>query len=118
MIRVIVIDALKREVREEQVKGKTLKFLQKTCGGYVDLVRITDYADLWVKDEGLIDGTQEFFTIGGVVQPLAGSGVLASSDEDGNTIGTDIPLDIVKDMVGFVDKTAMQHIVKFAGELA
>lgn len=117
-MRVIVIDAVKREVREEQISGPTLAFLQKVCGGYVDIVRLLEGADLWVSDEGLINGTQEFFTIDGFPQPLAGSAVLAGNDGSGETTGTDIDVELVREMVGFCDLKSVRHMIRYSSVFA
>jgi hypothetical protein len=37
--------------------GSTLHALQAAVGGYVDVVRIEDATDMWVNDEGLINGS-------------------------------------------------------------
>jgi hypothetical protein len=60
-IRVIVIPAdpdepvtLRYLARDEN--GSTLRAMQTTVGGYVDVVRAAPGVDLWINDEGLLIG--------------------------------------------------------------
>jgi hypothetical protein len=102
-MRMIIIDAIKKTVAEEVVVGPTLAFLQKNCGGTVDLIRMPGNLDLWVNDEFLINGTNDFFTIDGLRQWVGGVAVLASSNDEGDTIGLpdSITLDFIKELVKF-----------------
>ncbi|MEU3455616.1 DUF3846 domain-containing protein [Micromonospora sp. NPDC006766] len=60
-IRVVVIPAdedepitLRYLARDEN--GSTLRAMQATVGGYVDVVRTAEGVDVWINDEGLLMG--------------------------------------------------------------
>lgn len=49
--------------------------------------------DIFVDDEGLFKPNQMFFWVRGMGQPLAGKGLVLSSDGEGETIGTTADVD-------------------------
>lgn len=108
-MRVIVIDAKAREVREAEVDGK-LESLQAIVGGWIELVRFSEYDDLYVNEEGLINGTREFFLYEGF-HPLAGSGVLIGNDCDGGQKSTDLSVEEVREKVGFLTVEEVRNLV-------
>lgn len=66
----------------------TLAALQRLVGGYVDVVRLDDGLDLWVNDEGLLQGLPVNVVATALAQtPLVGAAVIARSDQDGETLG-------------------------------
>lgn len=102
-MRAIVIDAKKREVREEEFDpAKGLEFLQKCVGGYIERGRELRNGDsVFVNEEGLLEGLDFGFYIEGAHQPFVGSGVVVNHDEDGETIAAKSPLTMIKAMVQF-----------------
>lgn len=62
----------------------TLEAMQEVVGGYVELVRVGDL-DLWVNEEGILEGLPLNRVIVGM--PLVGPILVASSNEEGDTVG-------------------------------
>jgi hypothetical protein len=62
----------------------SLSAMQKVVGGYLDCVRVGGL-DLWVNDEGLLEGLPFNRMIEGVA--LVGPILVAGSNEEGDTIG-------------------------------
>lgn len=106
-MRMLLIDVKACAVKEIFCEGETLKFLQEQVGGYVDCVRLGDGMDLWVNDEGMVNGTQEFFMLAGAHQPYAGNGVIASSNEEGETIGTNCSVEAIEAVIHFTDRATL-----------
>ena len=53
-------------------------------------MRIDDSETLYVDDEGLYAENQRFFTWDGYPKPLAGRGLILGTDEEGESIDTDM----------------------------
>ena len=102
-MRAIIIDAVKREVREVEIEN-TLKSLQEVVGGYIETAHQlnNDSRDaVFVNEEGLLSQPKNFFVYDGAHQPFAGSGIIVGCDDEGETIGCTISLDEVKSKVSF-----------------
>jgi hypothetical protein len=65
-------------------------------------VEVSPRDTLWVDDEGLLKGETKFFELEGYRQPLAGCGLILGHDGNGESVGTTIPLELVKSKVRFV----------------
>lgn len=100
-MRAILIDAVRKQVREIEISGD-LKSLQDCVEGYIELVRLDDKNDMYVNEEGLINGTQDFFTYHGAHQPFAGSAVIVGHNDEGETTPTTLALKEVRDSVKFL----------------
>lgn len=64
--------------------GNNLDAMQGVVGGYIELVPVNGL-DLWVNEEGLLIGLPFNRMIGGT--PMVGTILVASSNEEGDTIG-------------------------------
>lgn len=102
----IIIDAEKREVVEYSVVGKTLDTMQKIVGGYIERAyEINDTNEIYVNEDGLLTGENNFFTYEGAHQPFAGNGVIVGVDyDDGDTIGTTMTVEEVRKKVRFMTR--------------
>ncbi len=101
-MKFIVIDSEKREVREEEVEKDTLAQMQRIVGGLIERAHtIDDDNEIFVDEEGLLKGKQDFFLIYGAHQPFAGNGVIVGIDKKGNTIGSNLNVDQVRRSVQF-----------------
>ena len=69
---------------------------------YFDVVRIDDSETLYVDDEGLYVENQRFFTWNGYPNPLAGRGLILGTNEDGESIDTDMEPEDVEKLVTFL----------------
>jgi hypothetical protein len=116
-VRVVVIDAKNRRVYEEFISRPVLPDLQRLAanGGYIDLVRLTPKLDLYVDDEGLINGTKDMFLIHCYAQPLCGNGVIAGHDGEGATISTDVRVEDVAKTVAFISREEFAAILVARG---
>jgi hypothetical protein len=104
MLRVIIIDAQKKEVREETISadGHGLEGLQNIVGGLIEAAFRTDKDVLYVDEEGLLKAYNYGFSFIGAPQALyAGNGVMAGIGEDGETAACTESLEAVRSKVIF-----------------
>lgn len=107
-MRVIVIDAKKLEVREEQTPDNEnfLQYCYRTIDcSLVDVVRAPGF-DIWCDDEGLLKEPKRFVSIhwNGKELSLAGTLVISSINKEGESTSLHeaMTLDIVKSCIAFV----------------
>jgi len=94
-MRALLIDAHTQEIREIVLDAKdTLAGMQKAVDGLICRATIIETTgdEVYVNDEGLFAENQVFFSVAGGHQPFAGNGVVVRYDENGNNIGTDLPI--------------------------
>lgn len=68
----------------------TLENMQAKVGGWLDVVRLPENIDMWVNDEGLINGMPLnliTYVENEQVHQICGDVLFTSHDEDANTIG-------------------------------
>ena len=95
-MRAIRIDAVNQKVEVINFEGdytEIYKQLDVDCFTCVGLGEET----LYVDDEGLINGTENFFQMEGL-QPLAGNGLILGTDAEGESIGTEMEVPKVRFM--------------------
>ena len=112
-MKAILIDSINREVKEVEIgKGidEMYKFLQCEC------FTIASYLDkqdaIFVDDEGLMNGTDSFFTYEGAHQPFAGNGLIMGCDDMGESEDCKVDLTEVKNKVKFFDRYEIALAVK------
>jgi len=102
-MKLILIDAVNKEVKEIEVSEKNhfeeMKFFM---GVEWATIARTESFDVWVDDEGLLKDPKHFFLIEGYPEPLAGNGIIANTDEEGNTISPTATLEEIRNKVQFV----------------
>ncbi len=104
-VRVIVVDSVTQEVREEMLTRPTLGSIQKIVNGNVDLIRDLVIqgveVDTWVNDEFLFESTAPCY-IGPFL--VRGCAVLASVDpSNGDTVSLNdgVSVEDVREIVYF-----------------
>lgn len=100
-MRTILINPEAQTVTELDLESG-LKNIQLTVGcSCVTVLRIEgDNNDaIWVDDEGLLNPSGFVFEYQG--HPLVGNGLIIGADDEGDSIGTALSLDDVKDSVVF-----------------
>lgn len=111
-MKVYVIDPFKREVTEQEHDGSLESLYKLTHCDCVDLVRINEFEDgIFLDDEGLLMDLehQAFFAYTHYGDPLAGYGVVAGCDEEGETVSPHISLDEVKANVRWMTLREIQE---------
>lgn len=109
-MRAILIDPFKCEVTEIDYDNSNFENLYPLLSHEsmpVDCFTVVDFGDgetLYVDDEGLLKSPERGFILGNS-QPLAGKGVILGSDDEGNSIATKIPLDVIQEKVLFFEFT-------------
>ena len=104
-MKAILIDSINKEVKEIEIgKGieamyEFLKCQYFTVGSYLD-----KQDAIFVDDEGLMNGTDVFFTYEGAHQPFAGNGLIMGCDDEGESVDCKISFAEVKDKVKFYDR--------------
>lgn len=110
-MKVFVIDPHELEITEQEYDGSLDCMYKLTHCNCVDLVRINEFGDgIFVDDEGLLGNLSEqaFFFYNGYYSPLAGYGMVAGCDEEGETVSPHITLDELKANVNFVTLEQVQ----------
>jgi len=104
-MKAILIDAVNKEVKEVQIgKGieEMYKFLNCECFTIASYLPKNDA--IFVDDEGLMNGTDSFFTYEGAHQPFAGNGLIMGSDDEGESTDCKVSLDEVKSKSNFYSR--------------
>lgn len=103
VMKLIVIDSVKQEVREETVTGESLKAMQDAVGGHIEIAYHFENGDtMFCDEEGLYKGHDTFVWLEGAHQPFAGSCVIAGCDDEGNTTSAKTSVEEVKRRVQFL----------------
>jgi hypothetical protein len=110
-MRAIIINAEHRTITETDIDG-SLKSLQPIVGGLIEPVYQgldENHHCYAANEEGLLNDPQHFFMFRDGHQPLAGSGVILSSTDDGAEAPCTWTLDWVKERVTFMDLAAARQ---------
>ena len=101
-MKAILIDSINKEVKEVEIgKGidEMYKFLNCQCFTIATYLPKDDA--IFVDDEGLMNGTDVFFTYEVAHQPFAGNGLIMGCDDEGESVDCKISFTEVKDKVKF-----------------
>jgi hypothetical protein len=114
----IVINAKERHVYEVNIHpSKYLSVMQNAVEGYIEAAMVIKQAkektdDLYVNEEGLLKSFTYGFGILGAQQTyFTGNGVIAATDNDGETVSTDLDVNDIKKLITFYDneRTTVTH---------
>ena len=104
-MKAILINAKTKEVKEVEM-GRDYKEIYTqlgcelfTAGAYLDEADV-----IYVDDEGLINGTDDFFIFEGAHQPFAGNGLIMGTDDEGESTDCKVDINEVKSKVKFYDR--------------
>jgi hypothetical protein len=108
-MRAIIVNSKDRTITETEIDG-SLKSFQQIVGGLIEAVYqgLDDNHHCYVNEEALLDNPQYFFMFTDGHQPLAGHGVMSSTDDGGEAPCT-LSLDWVKERVTFMDLEAARQ---------
>ena len=67
---------------------------------------------VFIDDEGLFNGDNEFFVIDGYPQPLAGRGLVLGCNEDGDSVEPSITLDQCRALVHWVPRAMVSSVAR------
>ena len=88
----IFIDVTKRQVTEVEIE-KGLQPIYNLLGiDTFECVYIDDKETIYVDEEGLFKEDKEWFFFDGTHQPLRGNGLILSTDDEGESISTNLTL--------------------------
>jgi hypothetical protein len=108
MKKAIFINAKDKTVTEVELENKgTLQQMYKLIGcELVAGLALNDHNDLWIDDEGLLCSPNNFFTIKGFPQPLAGNAIILGVNHlTGKDKSATMKVEEVKSLVTFLDVT-------------
>lgn len=95
-IRVLVFPVGEEPYDKLLTEDKTLDGLQELVGGYIECIRLKPGVDLWINDEGRINGMPPNRWVSGTA--IHGVMVLARSTDEGSTVSvTDEDVDMYWD---------------------
>lgn len=107
-MKAVVIDAQARTITDKIIKAKpgegALSELQACVGGYIERAGVNlGGDDLFVNEEGAINGTEVGFLLQG--QVFAGNGVIVGHNGKGNTISAKTKANDLDGVIQFVQFT-------------
>lgn len=76
------------ENAEVIMKDSGYEASRELVGGYLEMLRVDDEIDLWLNEEGKLDGLEPNFQLvhnGKVIDVVVGDVFFASHDDEGNT---------------------------------
>lgn len=101
-MKAIKIDADTQKIYETEISG--LEDMQKAVGGLIEQATVFKNRDVvYVDEEGMLKPMFMFFTIEGGHQPFAGSGLIVGTDNMGESVDANTPIEKVKKMVKFLN---------------
>jgi len=107
----ILINSTTRTVSEYISGDDTLTYMQKAVGGYIEAAfSPNEKNDIFVDEEGLLKGYDDFFTYDGAHQPFAGNGIVTGVNDDGDTISTSLTLEEVTKKVKFYTRQDLRQL--------
>jgi hypothetical protein len=113
-MKAILIDSINKEVKEVEI-GKGIDEMYKFLN--CEIFTIASYLPkndaIFVDDEGLMNGTDTFFTYEGAHQPFAGNGLIMGSNSKGESVDCKIDLNEVKKKVNFYDRFELSMAIAF-----
>jgi len=105
-MKAYLINPFAREVTEVEYSGD-FEQIYDFLGGVrcFTCVTINQEGDgVFVDDEGLFNGDNEFFTVTGYPEPLAGFGLVLGCDPEGESVAPALTLEDLRDRVKFWDR--------------
>jgi hypothetical protein len=102
-MKAILIDSENQEVKEVEYSGDYNQIYEYTKCQMFTVVRIDEKNDIFVDDEGLLNGTVFGFEYDGY--PLMGNGLVLAHDNDGESVGTTLTVEEVREKVAFTAQT-------------
>jgi hypothetical protein len=101
-MKAILIDSINKEVKEVEIdKGIDNMYKLLNCQIFTIATYLPKEDAIFVDDEGLLNGTDVFFTYEGAHQPFAGNGLIMGCDDEGESTDCKISFAEVKDKVKF-----------------
>ena len=105
-MKAYLINPFAREVTQVEHSGD-LEQIYGFLGGVrcVTCVTINQEGDgVFVDDEGLFNGDNEFFSVAGYPEPLAGFGLVLGCDPEGESVAPALTFEALRDRVKFWDR--------------
>lgn len=102
----VLIDPATRSITEVEYDGDYKSIYKLIGASCFDVVRIDRDDTIFVDDEGLLNGKgmrTGFFVYGNYPQPLAGKGLVLGTDEEGESVSTQNPLQFFYDNISWVN---------------
>lgn len=101
-MKAILIDSINKEVKEVEIgKGIDQMYEFLNCEIFTIASYLPKRDAIFVDDEGLLNGTDVFFTYEGAHQPFAGNGLIMGSNSNGESVSCKVNLNEVKSKVKF-----------------
>jgi hypothetical protein len=100
-MRAILINAENETISEVEYDGDYRSIYKLIGCETFTIVQFPDGETLYVEDNGLLFDPQHFFKHEGYHQPLAGNGLFLGSDDEGESIATQLSIDKLKDQISF-----------------
>ncbi len=112
-MKAILIDSKNREVKQIEIgKGIDEMYNVLECECFTIGTYLPKEDAIFVDDEGLMNGTDMFFTYEGAHQPFAGNGLIMGCDDMGESEDCKVDLTEVKNKVKFFDRYEIALAVK------
>jgi hypothetical protein len=99
----VLIDSKHRIVSIVEVSNSGINDIltHLNCDIFTVAMQLKNRDVMYVDDEGLINGTDSFFTYEGAHQPFAGNGLILGTDSEGESVDCKVELMEVAKKVNF-----------------
>lgn len=100
-MRAILIDPEKKTIEEVDYDGEYKHIYELLNIETFTCIDLGEGETLYVDDNGLLNDPQFFFEWEGYAQPIAGRGLILSTNEDGDTVASEMALEEAKKRITF-----------------
>ena len=110
-MRVVVIDPILQEVREQDITG-SLKSLQSVVGGYIEMVPVAGYVPelgdhhVYCNEEGRLHGLATWHLQGWPESELAGPAIVLRSTRSGDEAPATVSVEAVRGLITWLGGSA------------
>ena len=111
-MKAILINSKTSSIKEVSVGDYKEMYVHLECSMFEVATELPNQDSIFVDEEGLINGTDVFFTYEGAHQPFAGNGLVMGCNDDGESVDCKIALDEVKSKVKFYNKKEILNLIK------
>ena len=104
-MKAILINPFDQTIKETEYTGDYREIYDLVSCRTFDCVRLTPHEDMYIDDEGLLMDNQRYFRMVEIGANYGGKALLLSHDDEGDTIDTNLDLQMVQDMVQWLPNT-------------
>lgn len=101
-MKAILINPFDQTIKETEYTGDYREIYHLIDCRTFDVAMAKENNDLYIDDEGLLKDNQRYFRMLDIGANYAGKGLILAHNDEGESVGTTLTLQEVKDMVEFL----------------